>query len=70
MSKEEAQDAAEGGEGLGPKFPFPVFFLLTAQCPYVQKRVAQVNRQRLLDMPEGAFVPGSGAAGGAKKKRD
>lgn len=50
----------------GPGFPFPVFFLSTAQYPYVMKRVRQLNRQAMLGF-QGDYAPGQVPPGGQRK---
>ena len=58
MSHQEKEGKEEklSENGFETKFPFPVVFISRSQCTYVQKRVAQLNRMKLMDMPEGAAL--------------
>lgn len=48
--EEETAEKSTEKAKKGPSFPFPVFFLPTAQYPYVMKRVRQIHRQAMLDL--------------------
>jgi hypothetical protein len=55
--KEEGVEDSQGSEDdfeqqVNPMFPFPVFFLIADQAPYVHKRVSLLNRQNLLEFAD------------------
>jgi hypothetical protein len=57
MSDQNAAEDSHGSEDECehielPLFPFPVFFLMKHQAPYVHKRVSQLNRQNLLEFAD------------------
>jgi hypothetical protein len=58
MSETEGSDD-EDIEAPGQQFPFPIFFMVANQTPYVLKRVCQLSRQTFLAFKDTGSPPKS-----------